>query len=179
MGEPTEPRPVKLFTGLLTSLPEVLDSVEEELRKEFGPSDFETELIPFDFTDYYRNEMGENIKRKFVSFEELVDPGDISEFKHITNELEEKYARELSVEVSRPVNIDPGYVGLSKMVLATTKNYSHRIYLSAGIYAEVTLQYKEDRFQPLPWTYPDYRSDEYLEFFERVRCHYSKQLNER
>lgn len=176
MGKPTEPKPVKLFTGMLTSLPEILDSVEEKLREEFYSFDFETELMPFDFTDYYREEMGEDVKRKFVSFEKLVDPGNIAKFKHITNEMEEKYTEELDVGVSRPVNIDPGYVGLSKMVLATTKNYSHRIYLRDGIYAEVTLQYKEDCFQPLPWTYPDYRSEEYLEFFERVRERYSEQL---
>ncbi|MFW6006187.1 MAG: DUF4416 family protein [Candidatus Bipolaricaulota bacterium] len=177
MGEPTEPKPVKLFTGLLTSRPEVLSSVEEDLRAEFGPIDLETELIPFDFTDYYRQEMGKGIKRKFVSFKDLIDPGDIADIKLNTNEAEEELSENLDVDLPRPINVDPGYVGLSKIVLATTKNYSHRIYLQDGIYAEVTLQYKDGAFRPLQWTYPDYRSDEYLEFFERVRTRYCEQLD--
>ncbi|MBS3736518.1 MAG: DUF4416 family protein [Candidatus Bipolaricaulota bacterium] len=177
MGEPTEPKPVKLFTGLLTSRPEIFSSVEEELRAEFGPADLESELIPFDFTDYYSEEMGEDIKRKFISFEELIDPGDIADIKLNTNEAEEEFSEELDVDLPRPINIDPGYVGQSKMVLATTKNYSHRIYIRSGIYAEVTFQYKDGSFRALQWTYPDYRSEEYLEFFERVRTRYCEQLN--
>lgn len=177
MGEPTEPKPVKLFMGLLSSRPEILSSVEEDLRAEFGPTDLESELIPFDFTDYYRQEMGEGIKRKFISFEKLVDPGKIPDIKINTNETEEEFSEDLDVEIPRPINIDPGYVGLSKMVLATTKNYSHRIYVRDGIYAEVTLQYRDGCFQPLQWTYPDYRSHEYLEFFERVRTRYCDQLD--
>lgn len=177
MGEPTKPEPVKLFTGLLTSSPKILSRVEEDLRAEFGSTDLESDLMPFDFTDYYREKMGEGIQRKFMSFEKLIDPGKISEIKLIANEIEEKFSENLDVEVPRPINIDPGYVGLSKMVLASTKNYSHRIYLRDGIYAEVTLQYKDGCFQPLQWTYPDYRSDGYIEFFEKVRARYSEQLD--
>ncbi|MCF7876602.1 DUF4416 family protein, partial [Candidatus Bipolaricaulota bacterium] len=135
MGEPTEPEPVKLFTGLLTGRPAIIPGVEEDLRAEFGPTDLESELIPFDFTDYYREEMGEGLKRKFISFEKLIDPGKIPEIKLVTNETEEKFSENLNMDLLRPVNIDPGYIGLSKMVLATTKNYSHRLYLRKGIYA--------------------------------------------
>ena len=177
MGQPTKPKPVKLFAGLLTSKPEILDRVEAELRNEFGSIDMASDLIPFDFTDYYRDRMGEGIKRKFVSFEELIGPGSLSETKRITNDLEAEFSSRSDLDVPRPINIDPGYVGLSKMVLATTKNYSHRLYLGGGIYGEVTLQYKEGGFKPLPWTYPDYRSGKYLDFFERVRSHYCDQLD--
>ena len=177
MGKPTEPIRVKLFTGLLTSRPEVLEVVEGKLRGEFGPTDLESGLIPFDFTDYYREEMGEGIKRKFLSFEKLIYPGDLPELKLLTNEFEEELSEQTGLDVLRPVNIDPGYVGLAKLVLATTKNYSHRIYLRDGIYAEVTLRYKNGDFEPLQWTYPDYRSSAYLNFFRRVRSRYCAQLD--
>ncbi|MBS3787198.1 DUF4416 family protein [Candidatus Bipolaricaulota bacterium] len=177
MGKPTEPKPVKLFTGLLTGRPEILPAVEDDLRAEFGSTDLESGLIPFDFTDYYREEMGKDIKRKFLSFEELIGPGEISEIKLITNKMEEKFSENLDVDLPRPINIDPGYVALSKMALASTKNYSHRLYVGGGIYGEVALQYKDGCFHPLPWTYPDYRSEEYLEFFERVRTRYCEQLD--
>jgi len=177
MGKPTEPKPVKLFTGLLTGVPEILASVEDLLQQEFGPVDNESKIIPFDFTDYYREEMGEGIKRKFLSFDRLVDPGKLSEVKLITNEMEEEISAGTDFEPERPVNIDPGYVGLSKMVLATTKNYSHRLYLGDGIYAEVTLQYRDGCFQPQSWTYPDYRSEAYIDFFDRVRKRYRRQLD--
>jgi len=176
VGEPTEPKPVKLFAGLLTGMPELLEEVEDGLKREFGPVDCRSGPIPFDFTDYYREEMGEGIERSFLSFQRLIDPGFLPEIKLLTNELEKKISRRGKYDVSRPVNIDPGYLGLSKTVLATTKNYSHRLYLERGIYAEVTLQYSEGRFQPLPWTYPDYRTDKYLDFFARVREIYRKQL---
>ncbi|MFB6290626.1 MAG: DUF4416 family protein [Candidatus Bipolaricaulia bacterium] len=177
MGKPSEPEPVKLFTGLLTSKPEILPKVEDHLSREFGPIDQESSLIPFDFTDYYRQEMGEDIKRKFLSFEELIYPGKLAGVKLLTNDLEDKFSENLTVDLSRPVNIDPGYVGLSKLVLATTKNYSHRVYIGEGVYAEVTLQYEDGDFKAQEWTYPDYRSEAYVEFFERVRNSYSKQLD--
>ncbi len=176
MGEPTKPKPVKLFTGLLTSTPEVLEEVEAELSARYGKIERRSPLIPFDYTDYYDEETGEGIKREFLAFEELVDPGRLPEIKLETNELEVCFSRELDIDLPRPVNIDPGYIGLSKLVLATTKNYSHRIYLRDGIFAEVTLRYRKGGFEPLPWTYPDYRSQDYIDFFEETRELYLDQL---
>ncbi len=177
MGKPTEPKPKKLFIGLLTGAPDKLGVVETKLEEDFGKMDGESSLIPFDYTDYYEEEMGQGIKRKFVSFEELVHPGELSRIKLRTNEIESHFAGKLDMEVPRPVNLDPGYLGSAKIVLATTKNYSHRIFLKEGIYAEVTLQYKDGGFEPLPWTYPDYRSNEYIEFFEMTRDIYLNQLD--
>jgi len=116
------------------------------------------------------------IKRKFISFEKLIDPGELGKIKIWTNEVEEIFSNRSDQERPRPINIDPGYVGLSKLVLATTKNYSHRVYLGSGIYGEVTLQYKDGEYKPQPWTYPDYKSEEYLAFFARVREKYCRQL---
>jgi len=179
MGKPEKPNPVKLFAGVLTGYPEKISDVKDELESLFGSVDGSSQLFPFEYTDYYCDEMGYGLKKKFFSFQPLVSPGELAEIKLRTNELERELAGGLDTEVARPINIDPGYVGLAKMVLATTKNYSHRIYLEKGIYAEVTLKYENGRYKPLPWTYPDYRSEEYLEFFHDIRGSYSEQLKKK
>ena len=179
MGKPKKPNPVKLFAGVLTGYPETISDVKDELESLFGGVDGGSQLFPFEYTDYYGDEMGSRLKKKFFSFQPLVSPEELAEIKLRTNELERDLAGRLDTEVARPVNIDPGYVGLSKMVLATTKNYSHRIYLERGIYAEVTLKYENGSYKPLPWTYPDYRSEEYLKFFQDIRGRYSDQLEEK
>lgn len=179
MGKPEEPTPVKPFAGVLTGYPETIPEVKSELESRFGRADEESSLFQFDYTDYYSEKMGTGLKKKFFSFHSLVSPGELAEIKLKTNEIEEKFAGKLDTGTTRPVNIDPGYVGLSKVVLATTKNYSHRIYLGRGIYAEVTLKYEDGRYRLQPWTYPDYRSEEYLEFFDDIRESYSRQLGEK
>jgi hypothetical protein len=98
----------------------------------------------------------------------------LAAIKRQTNDLEAGS----SVEDRRQVNIDPGYVSLSKLVLATTKNHAHRIYLSDGIYAEVTLHYRDGAFRGYPWTYPDYASSEYCALFQKVRDLYRRQLRQ-
>lgn len=176
MGKPSRPRPVKLFTGVLTGHPEIIPEVGARLSDQFSMVAEESSLMPFDYTNYYREEMGDNLKRKFFSFRNLISPDRLAGIKLQTNDIELSLAEETDVDVERPVNIDPGYLGLSKLVLATTKNYSHRIYLGRGIYAEVTLKYEDGEYHPQPWTYPDYRSDEYLHFFHGLREGYVRQL---
>lgn len=140
------------------------------LRLHFGPTDLESEDWSFDQTDYYKIEMGDNIKRRFVFFEELISVERLAEIKRLTNDLETKIRDDtLHPHDRRPVNLDPGYMTLSKFVLATTKDYSHRIYLDRGIYAEVTLHYANGTWKPYPWTYPDYAGENYRAFFESVR----------
>jgi len=172
MGKIEEPTPVKLIASMFTAERGLFEVAREKLVEEFGPIDYESELLPFDHTDYYAPEFGENLVRQFVAFERLIDPGRLAEVKRFTNALE----MELAVEGKRRINIDPGYVSLSKLVLATTKNYSHRIYLGGGIYAEVTLHFRKGSFEPWEWTYPDYASREYCELFNRIRELYVGQL---
>jgi hypothetical protein len=172
MGSAKQPEPVKLVVSLLTGHPELWDLTLGDLPAEWGPTDWISESIPFDHTDYYADEMGAVLQRRFATFERLVDPGELPETKRITNKIEGSYA----TRKRRPINLDPGYVSLSKLVLATTKNHSHRIYLAQGIYAEVTLAYRGGRFQPWPWTYPDYASEAYLELFKGIRERYLTQL---
>lgn len=169
MGTIAEPQPVKLFVGMLAAKPEWFDEAERRLVSHYGPADVAGEALPFEQTDYYREEMGTDLKRKFLGFERLIRPDDIVEIKHVTNAIEDEFARRIKNGPGRPVNLDPGYVGLSKVVLATTKDYAHRLYLGRGIYAEVTLHYHQEKYEPCEWTYPDYRTPEYGRFFLDVR----------
>uniref|UniRef100_A0A7C4U884 DUF4416 family protein n=1 Tax=candidate division WOR-3 bacterium TaxID=2052148 RepID=A0A7C4U884_UNCW3 len=125
----------------------------------------ETEPIPFNFTDYYEEEMGGNLKRCWVGIEKIIFENELVHLKLKSIEFEKK----LSIEGKRTVNIDPGGISHSRVVLVTTKNYSHRIYLGEGIYGEVTLIYKNKNFQELHWTYPDYRTDIFKNFAKRMR----------
>jgi len=162
----SEIEPVKLITGFIYSSKDAYVSALEELENRFGPVQFESETFPFDYTSYYCDEMGDHLMRSFVSFENPVSPDSLRESKLATNEMERRYLNEND---GRLVNIDPGLVGLANLVLASTKAYTHRVYLGDGIYAEVTLLYENKAFMPLPWTYPDYRRDDILQFLLRVR----------
>lgn len=165
---PFHPEPVKLFVGLLTSLEDLFTPVRDCLAEEFGAIDLESPFLPFVYTDYYNAEMGSPIWRKFFSFERLIDPAEIRAVKQRTSALEADWALR-EKRVRRPINLDPGYLSLGQLVLASTKAHAHRIYLGEGIYAEVTLRYVKGRFEPWPWTYPDYRTEAYLEFFGKMR----------
>lgn len=174
MGKIKVPLPAKLIVGMLSAYTDTLGRAADELSALFGPIDFASELLPFTHSDYYNAELGTPILRQFLSFERLFDQGALSQAKHLTNALEQS----LAIEGRRTVNLDPGYVTGAKLVLATTKDYNHRIYIGNGIYAEVTLHYHKGHFQPWPWTYPDYASPEYLSLFERIRCIYMSQLRD-
>jgi hypothetical protein len=173
MGKIISPAPVKLIIGLIFKDEEFLKRTEGILRRHFGPADYESPVIPFNYTDYYRKEFGADLKKKFLSFTKLVPPHRLAAIKILTNKIETK----LSKKKSRKINIDPGYLTMAKLVLASTKDYSHRIYLDKGIFAEVTLVYQKNGFQPQPWTYPDYRTPEYIRIFLEIRKLYAQQIN--
>ena len=172
MGEIRDPQPVKVFVGILTHLPSSLPQLRGSLEEHLGPIDYESQLLDFDFTDYYEPEMGSGLKRNFWGFRRLVDPGALVDLKLFTNQLEQT----LAVNGKRIVNIDPGYLTAARIVLASTKDFGHRLYLGKGIYGEVTLMYQKKGLRPLPWTYPDYRSEAYHEFFKGLRQVYMTQL---
>jgi hypothetical protein len=175
MGKITEPRPVKLIVGLFTGNMDLLPSARVALVERFGEIDYESERLPFHHTHYYEAEFGPNLQRQILSFAKLVPPEQLTAVKRLTNELEQSW----SVDGQRRVNLDPGYVSLSKLVLATTKDYSHRVYLGQGIYAEVTLHYRRGSFRSWEWTYPDYASERYREIFDHIRSIYVAQLRQR
>ena len=176
MAQPRSPLPAKLVVGMISGFDDAFRLAEAELPTQFGGIDLRSPEFPFDLTDYYEEQMGANLKRRFLSFAGLIDPDRLAEIKLQTNALERKLGAEHNWTVIRPINIDPGYVTSSKLVLATTKDYSHRIYIGRGIYAEVTLSFVSGHFEPSPWTYPDYRTDQYLSWFGEVRAAYSRAL---
>jgi hypothetical protein len=175
MGEIRAPLPVKLFTGVLTSLPEIVPHIEERLVALLGSVDLRSRQFIFDKTHYYDEEMGSPIYRYFLSFEKLIEPSAIATVKIRTNGLEAEFAKEHS-SLPRPINLDPGYLEQSKIVLASTKNFFHRILIADGIYAEVTLHFQDGLWRAFPWTFPDYKSDHYHEFFTSLRDLYRNQL---
>ena len=167
--------PVKLFIGVLVSHSKLIPDVQQRLSDTFGSIDHRSPVIPFDFTDYYEPEMGDIIDRVFFSFERLIEADRLPEIKRQTNQLEEELAPLLQ-SVKRPVNLDPGYIEQAKVILASTKNFYHRIYLGRGIFGEVTMHFKHNAYEFFPWTYPDYQSEAYQGFFLELRQIYRAKL---
>ena len=172
MGRIIPFKPEKLVMPILISRIQMRSSLLEELQSRYGPIDYMSTDLPFHYTRYYDEEMGTPITRFFVSFLRLIDPGILAGVKTGTNALENRF-REGG---KRKVNIDPGLLSLSRFVLASSKDGSHRIPLSAGVFAEVTLVYERGSYRPLQWTYPDYRSDEYLEILADIRKLYKVEV---
>ena len=160
---------VLLFMGIL-SVRGFPDGLKNRLEASFGPVDIITDPFPFDFTDYYVPEMGNGIERFFISFSVLVSPDALAAVKEETNMIEEEWAE----DGQRKINLDPGLLSLSSVVLATTKNRSHRIAIGRSLYAELTLVYQNRHFEALPWTYADYKSDKVQEVLQRFRKRYKE-----
>lgn len=162
-----------LFIGTLYSDPDVFSRAEEMLRKIFGEILLTSPASPWDYSLYYKDELGWPIVRQFIFFKDLIDAGSLPGIKLKANEIEE----ELSCNNKRCVNLDPGYLTLAKVVLASTKNYSHRIYLGKGIYGEVTLVYQDNTFKPHLFTYRDYQDQGCIDLFVNARATLKKILD--
>ncbi len=166
MGAVKSPPYVLPITGLIYHKDFDIIPVIKRLEKFLGEEVLVSPVINFNHTKYYNKEMGQTLLRQWYVFEKLIRPDEIVEIKLKTNELEKEYLNETG---GRRVNIDPGIISLNNLILASTKNYSHRIYLNKGIFAEVTLIYQDGMFQPLKWTYPDYQAEGSRKFFTRAR----------
>ncbi len=171
MAEPIIPVKAKLFIGILTNSDELLFMAEKKLLKKFGIIDFKTTKFPFSHTEYYSS-MGKNLYKVLLSFKKTIKRAKIVNIKLYTNRLEKK----LSNKEKRKINIDPGYLTLSNVYLASCKEFFHRVYLNRGVYLENEFRYVAKQYQPWEWTYPDYKKPEYLEFFHTVRGIYYKQI---
>ena len=176
MWELKPPQPAKLLIGILAADEPSLTRAREALPEALGAIDLVSDIWPFDQTRYYADQMGSHILRQFVTLQSLVDPGVLADVKHRTNRLEQTLAETLETPFPRPINLDPGIIEPSKLVLASTKNYSHRIYIGKKMYAEVTLVFDKGAWRPLPYTYPDYRQASYGAFFSQVREKLLRQL---
>lgn len=168
MSHPRPPRPAKLVIGMFMQNRDLFEPAAGALEERYGPIDIVSNWLSFDFTAYYEREMGTGLSRRMMSFQNLVPQDMLADIKHATNHLEAQYC----TKGSRQINIDPGYLLLERFVLATGKNFAHRIYIGKNIYADLTLVYHDNAFRPLPWTYPDYTRSDMLAFLDRVRKKY-------
>lgn len=172
MGKINNHPPVKLISGFIFKEIKDFERCKHALKKIYGAIDFESKLLPFDSTDYYKEEFGTGLSRKFISFKKLIRPQGFARIKIATNRIEAEH----SIKQKRLVNIDPGYLDMAKLVLASTKDFFHRIYLDKGIFAEITLIYQGKSFRPWECTYPDYRTEDYIAIFNRIREAYAGQI---
>ncbi len=169
MAEVKLPEPVRFITGILAADQQALELAREWILGVWGEADIESAVLPFEYSGYYRDEMGAGILRQFLGFTESFNREKLVERKLEANKLEQELSVTLNNGLPRPVNIDPGYLAPEKLVLASCKNFAHRIYIADGVFAEVTLLYKGGKFVSLPWTFPDYASGDYFPFLYAVR----------
>jgi uncharacterized protein DUF4416 len=169
MGEIHLHTPVLPILAAFSRYDEALDWARRQAAEAWGPIALESPRFEFVETDYYAPTMGEGLKKCFWAFAGLRDPAELIEWKIAANRWEAEYARQAGHGQTRPLNLDPGYLTPAKLVLASTKDHAHRIYLGRGIYAEVTLYFKDRRWQDREWTFPDYRRADYQQFFAEAR----------
>ena len=170
MGSIHFPKPVLLFMAVFSPLEFAFEWVRKHAESQWGTLALESEPFPFEtFTGYYAPTMGEKLPKRLWAFETLIDPGMLPKIKCLTNDWEAEFKVCFQCSVERPLNIDPGYIDLGKLILASTKDHAHRIYLSEGIFAETTLMYTQKQWKTLPWTYPDYQSPGYQSFLTQCR----------
>ncbi len=172
MSVPQPPTPAKLIVGFFLKDRSLAADIARDLSMRLGPVETISPWLTFDFTRYYEKEMGAPLFRRLLVFRQHVEQTRLVAIKRITNELETKYR----CGSQRRVNIDPGYLLPERFVLATGKNFTHRIYLDDGIYADLTLIFQKGEFRPLPWTYPDYADNRLLDFLTLVRNRYLLEL---
>lgn len=173
MSQPSTPRPVKLIVSIISKDESIINFAAADLSQSYGRIDFMSKLLPFNKTTYYQAEMGRNLMRRFITFEKLLAADSLPDIKRWTDGLESRHKDD---EGNRRVNLDPGYMSLYHMILATNKKYSHRPYLRDGVSADLTLIYRRKSFQSLEWTFPDYGSAEIIEIMNRLRERYRVQL---
>lgn len=194
MGEIRPVRPVLLLLAAFGADPRALDWARRRAVGQWGPLALESPVFDFRETDYYRPTMGERLRKVFFAFQQTIDPGRLAAIKVETNQWEDEYRQDESRQdgsckdgseagrppgVERPLNLDPGYLTEAKLVLASTKDHAHRIYLGGGIFGEVTLRFRGGRWQPWEWTYPDYRRADYRQFFSDCRGYLRSQAKPR
>lgn len=161
--------PVFLFTAIFSRDVSLFDKISVILERKFRRISKRSKIFDFIHTDYYTEEMGKDLKKMFFVFGKPISPEKLINIKLYTMKLERKFSIKENVCLKRRVNLDPGYLSLSKVVLSTRKDYTHRLYLGKDIYGEITLFFKDKTFTPFPWTFPDYRTPEYINFFNDAR----------
>ncbi len=169
MSEPIHKFSAVLMMAAFSRYDEALDWARDRAVETFGPVALGSDTFEFDQTDYYRSTMGPDLRKVFFTFGTPFDAADLPEVKLTTDRWEQEYAAAADHPEPRPLNIDPGYLTMGKLVLASTKGYTHRIYMARGIFAEITLFYRHGRWRSYEWTFPDYRRAEYYDYFTCCR----------
>ncbi|MDA7979570.1 MAG: DUF4416 family protein [Pirellulales bacterium] len=173
MGDLRPRENVMLILAMFSRHARALAWARDKAEHQYGSIALASELLPFDQTNYYEADMGTPLQKQFLAFERLIELDDLPDIKLQTNAWEVELAATGEYEERRPLNLDPGYLCLGKLVLATTKDHAHRIYLRDGIFAEVTLHYDRTAgWQPNGWTFADYRVPKLWGFLDRCRKHY-------
>jgi hypothetical protein len=168
-----------LIVGAFSGQPEAIAWARDNLQNRYGPVALESPCFDFTETHYYDAPMGQRLRLQLLGFRQLIDSAALAAVKLATHQAEQEYARRHQAaggRIVRPLNLDPGYLSLGKWVLATTKDQAHRVYLGEGVFAEVTLRYEHGDYVPWPWTYPNYRRDDYRAFFRAARAVYARLL---
>jgi hypothetical protein len=172
MSKPQAPKPAKLVVGFFLKEKALSETIVREMKTLWGPIDMVSCWLNFNFTAYYEKEMGGPLFRRMVVFKNLVEQTRLPMIKRATNDLEKQYEK----SGCRRVNVDPGYLLAERLVLATGKNFTHRIYIGDRIYADLTLMFQKGAFRELPWTYPDYADKRMIEFLTLARNKYMRDL---
>ena len=174
MSKPQPPKPAKPIVGFFLQERDLAAEIVQALQAQLGPVDMVSPWLNFDFTTYYEKEMGASLSRRLVVFKTLMEQDQLPSIKRMTNDIEARYLQ----KGKRRVNIDPGYLLPERLVLATGKNFTHRIYIGQQIYADLTLIYQKGAFRTLPWTYPDYADRCLIDFLTLVRNKYMLDLKQ-
>lgn len=168
--------PEKLVAGFIYNEDGAYREAAALVAGRYGEADFESAPIDFTVTGYYDEEIGFPLFKRIVSYKKLLMPDKLAEVKVFTNSIEDRLRDSTA---KRRVNIDPGLLTMGKFILATAKNHQHRIYIGSGIWAEVTLRYREGGFAGWEWTYRDYLNPQYLLCFEKIREIYRLQVQQK
>lgn len=173
MGKVFVPDPVKLIFGVMWNQATDPVNVISFLENTWGEIESQSVVFDFGFTDYYLDESGPNLKKQYIALRNVVDINHIPEIKINSNILENKF---FTLDDHRSVNLDPGYISEAKLVMATTKNLPHRVYIGLNMFADLQMIYKKPSFRPTPWAFGDIKQDALIAFFNEVRENYMRQL---
>ena len=173
MAQATIHDPVQFFVGVLIADIGLWDRVKGAIEANWGRIETESDRIDFDqFTDYYEPEMGKNLVRFWVSLEGIRPPEDLIRIKWSCTAIENAFSR----DGKRLVNLDPGYLTEAKLILASFKDFAHRIYLTQGVFADMQMIWYHGKFAPREWTFADYKSETAQKFFTGLRETYRRKL---
>jgi len=171
-----EPGRGNLTISIMYRDEKLLEEVKDLLLKAYGEIDMESPHYKFsDISEYYDKEMGDGVYKVIYSFKNLIKREFVREVKLFAVELEQRY----SIGSERQINLDPGLLTSENFLLTTGKNFSHRIYLGEGVFAEITLMFtKDNKIKELEWTYRDYLYEPAKSFLLKIRENFKFKLKQ-